>query len=128
MMNTLERLIDFHHAQNNNTIKSKPKAIVWAHNTHIGDARFTDMNRSGMINLGQLVREKKGVDNTVLVGFGTYSVTVIAARKWGQKMEIMNIGPYHAVIGTIGSVRSIIDPGAVIPHIRRVRKINSKTA
>ena len=37
MMNTLERLIDFHHAQNNNTIKSKPKAIVWAHNTHIGD-------------------------------------------------------------------------------------------
>jgi erythromycin esterase len=107
MMNTLERLIDFHHAQNNNTIKSKPKAIVWAHNTHIGDARFTDMNRSGMINLGQLVREKKGVDNTVLVGFGTYSGTVIAARKWGQKMEIMNIPP--AIEGSWDSLLHNID-------------------
>ena len=107
MMNTLERLIDFHHAQNNNTIKSKPKAIVWAHNTHIGDARFTDMNRSGMINLGQLVREKKGVDNTVLVGFGTYSGTVIAARKWGQKMEIMNIPP--AIEGRWDSLLHNID-------------------
>ncbi len=107
MMNTLERLIDFHHAQNNNTIKSKPKAIVWAHNTHIGDARFTDMNRSGMINLGQRVSEKKGVDNTVLVGFGTYSGTVIAARNWGQKMEIMNIPP--AIEGSWDSLLHNID-------------------
>jgi erythromycin esterase len=93
MMDTLERLINFYHDQNYNANKSKPKAIVWAHNTHIGDARFTDMNRSGMINLGQLVREKKGVDNTVLIGFSTYSGTVIAAKGWGKKMEIMDVPP-----------------------------------
>lgn len=90
MMDTLERLMDFHNKENNN---KKSKAIVWAHNTHIGDARFTDMAQSGMINIGQLVREKKGIQNTVLVGFSTYSGTVIACEKWGAKMEIINVPP-----------------------------------
>ena len=82
MMDTLERLIDFYSL---NDGKSKPKAIVWAHNTHIGDARFTDMKESGMIKYGQLVREKKGIENSVLVGFRTYRGTVIAAKEWGIK-------------------------------------------
>jgi erythromycin esterase-like protein len=70
-----------------------PKAIVWAHNTHIGDARFTDMRKRGMINIGQLVREKKGSQNAVLIGFSTYSGTVIASREWGKKMERMEVPP-----------------------------------
>ncbi|MDN5868596.1 MAG: erythromycin esterase family protein [Candidatus Nitrosocosmicus sp.] len=89
MMSTLERLMDFYQKENNK--KRIPKAIVWAHNTHIGDARFTDMKRSGMINLGQLVRAKKGQKNTVLIGFSTYNGTVIAAREWGANMEIMKL-------------------------------------
>ena len=93
MMDTLERLVDFHHDLDNNTNKGKSKAIVWAHNTHVGDARFTDMAKSGMINLGQLVREKEGIHNTVLIGFSTYRGTVIAAKEWGEKMEIMNVPP-----------------------------------
>jgi erythromycin esterase len=88
MMDTLERLVTYHA---NGSSKKKPKAIVWAHNTHIGDARFTDMSPSGMINIGQLVREKKGIQNTVLIGFSTYEGTVIAAREWGARMEIMNV-------------------------------------
>ncbi len=88
MVNTLERLISFY--SNRNHVKS-PKAIVWAHNTHIGDARFTDMAPSGMINIGQLVRERKGIQKTVLIGFSTYEGTVIAANEWGGKMEIMNV-------------------------------------
>ncbi|WP_458745290.1 erythromycin esterase family protein [Candidatus Nitrosocosmicus sp. T] len=88
MMDTLERLVNY---QANGSSKKKPKAIVWAHNTHIGDARFTDMSPSGMINIGQLVREKKGIQNTVLIGFSTYEGTVIAAREWGARMEIMNV-------------------------------------
>lgn len=91
MTDMLERLVNFHHNQDGVTTNIKPKAIVWAHNTHIGDARFTDMNRSKMINLGQLVREKKGVENTVLVGFSTYSGTVIAAPEWGKEMQMMNV-------------------------------------
>jgi erythromycin esterase-like protein len=90
MMNTLERLMDFHNQEKDG---KRPKAIVWAHNTHIGDARFTDMVKEGMINIGQLVRQKKGTDNTVLVGFSTYSGTVIAAKQWGASMESMNVPP-----------------------------------
>jgi erythromycin esterase len=79
MMETLERLIAFHEDGNNND--SNSKAIVWAHNTHIGDARATDMSKDNMINLGQLVRERKNKNNTVLIGFGTYKGSVIAAKR-----------------------------------------------
>lgn len=86
MMETLERLIAFHDEGNS-------KAIVWAHNTHIGDARATDMSKDNMLNLGQLVRERKSSNNTVLVGFGTYKGSVIAAKRWGEKMEEMKVPP-----------------------------------
>jgi erythromycin esterase len=89
MMETLERLIAFHDDGNNND--SNSKAIIWAHNTHIGDARATDMSKDNMINLGQLVRERKNMNNTVLIGFGTYKGSVIAAKKWGEKMEQMEV-------------------------------------
>jgi erythromycin esterase len=90
MMETLERLIEFHDDNNND---SNSKAIVWAHNTHIGDARATDMFKDNMINLGQLVRERKNKKNTVLIGFGTYKGSVIAAKQWGEKMEQMEVPP-----------------------------------
>ena len=63
MVNTLEHLMKFH--------GSDAKSIVWAHNTHIGDARATDMRQAKMVNLGQLAREQAGHDNVVLVGLGT---------------------------------------------------------
>ena len=87
MMETLERLIAFHDECNS-------KAIIWAHNSHIGDARATDMSKDNMLNLGQLVRERKSSkNNTVLVGFGTYKGSVIAAKRWGEKMEEMTVPP-----------------------------------
>lgn len=90
MMETLERLITFHNDNNN---EDNPKAVVWAHNTHIGDARATDMSKDNMINLGQLVRERKNKNNTVLIGFGTYKGSVIASKRWGKKMEQMEVPP-----------------------------------
>ena len=55
------------------------KAVVWAHNSHIGDARFTDMGRvRDELNLGQLCRERFG-DEAAMIGFGTHSGTVAAA-------------------------------------------------
>lgn len=91
MMETLERLITFHNDKNKE--EGNSKAIVWAHNTHIGDARATDMSKDNMINLGQLVRERKNKNNTVLIGFGTYKGSVIAAKQWGEKMEQMEVPP-----------------------------------
>jgi len=83
MIETLERLTAHHgpHA----------RAIVWEHNTHIGDARFTDMARAGMFNVGQLARQGHGEEGVVLVGFGTHRGTVIAAEEWGAPMERMRV-------------------------------------
>jgi len=83
MMQTLERLLDFH--------GNGSKAIVWAHNTHIGDARATDMARAGMVNLGQLAREAYGINQVYLAGFGAFSGTVIAATEWGETMKEMQV-------------------------------------
>ena len=69
------------------------KAVVWAHNSHIGDARHTDMGRlRGELNIGQLCRERFG-DEAALVGFGTHDGTVAAATDWDGPMEIKRVNP-----------------------------------
>lgn len=72
----------------------KSKAIIWEHNSHIGDARATQMSARGEFNIGQLVREKYG-DAAYLIGFGTDHGTVAAASEWGGPMEIKNVQPSH---------------------------------
>ena len=69
------------------------KAIIWEHNTHIGDARYTSMANEGMYNVGQLVRQEHGPDGVVLVGFGSHEGTVVAGRSWGAPMEVMEVPP-----------------------------------
>lgn len=83
MMETLTRLLDLHGPGS--------KAIVWEHNTHIGDARYTDMRRDDMVNVGQLAREAYGRDNVFAVGFGSYQGSVIAGKKWGATPEAMRV-------------------------------------
>ncbi|MCW2946343.1 MAG: Erythromycin esterase [Actinoallomurus sp.] len=83
MADTLDRLLDFHGAD--------ARAVVWAHNSHVGDARATNMARYGLTNLGQLVRERHGRDQVVLVGFAGGHGEVIAAPRWGAPMEIMTV-------------------------------------
>ena len=68
------------------------RIAVWAHNSHLGDARATAMGAEGELNVGQLVREKYG-DAAVLVGFTTYEGTVTAADDWGGSAERMNVRP-----------------------------------
>jgi erythromycin esterase len=86
MVDTLDRLMA-HHRQFN----PEAKAIVWAHNTHIGDARFTNMAAGGMVNVGQLVRQAHDEDGVVLVGFGSHRGTVIAGEEWGAPMQRMHV-------------------------------------
>ena len=68
------------------------KMVVWAHNSHLGDARGTDMGRAGEWNVGQLVRERYGRD-CVLIGFTTYSGAVTAASNWGDPAERKRVRP-----------------------------------
>jgi len=60
------------------------KVVVWAHNSHLGDARHTDMKRRGELNLGQLARERYGDDDVRLIGFSTHTGTVTAAHDWDE--------------------------------------------
>jgi erythromycin esterase-like protein len=85
MAETLDRLMQ-HHGPD-------AKAIVWEHNTHIGDARATDMAGAGMVNVGQLVRERHSDDGVVLVGFAAYQGSVIAGEHWGAPMQRMEVPP-----------------------------------
>ena len=78
---TLDRLLEHY--------GSGSRAIVWAHNTHVGDARATDMARKGEVSLGQLARQRHGHDGVFIVGFSTAQGTVLAARRWGGVVEEM---------------------------------------
>lgn len=69
------------------------KAVVWAHNSHIGDARQTEMGQiRDELNIGQLCRERFG-DQAALIGFGTHSGTVAAATNWDGEMEVKKVRP-----------------------------------
>lgn len=83
MAETLNRLVR-HHGPD-------AKAIVWEHNTHVGDARFTDMADEGMVNVGQLVREARAGEGVVIAGFASYQGSVIAATEWEAPMQRMPV-------------------------------------
>jgi erythromycin esterase-like protein len=68
------------------------KVVVWAHNSHLGDARATDMGANGEINLGQLVRQRYG-NSAVLVGLTTFTGTVTAAASWDAVAERKRVRP-----------------------------------
>lgn len=88
MLETLQNLMQHHGPQ--------AKAVVWEHNTHIGDARWTDMSASGMVNVGQLAREHHSEDGVVLVGFGSHHGKVLAADSWGANVQAMTVPPARA--------------------------------
>lgn len=82
MIDTLMAVLNYHGRSS--------KAVVWAHNSHVGDARATEMHTHGQFNLGQKVREAF-TDSAYLIGFGTDHGTVAAASKWGAPMKVMQV-------------------------------------
>lgn len=86
MFDTLETLLDYRGPD--------AKAVVWAHNSHLGDASATEMGRRGEHNVGQLCREAYGSD-AYLIGFGTDHGTVAAADDWDGPMRIKQVRPSH---------------------------------
>ncbi len=69
-----------------------PKLAVWAHNSHLGDARATQMGQRGELNVGQLMRERFG-DRAVSIGFTTWAGTVTAASDWDRPVELKRVRP-----------------------------------
>lgn len=85
MVEVIKKISDFY--------KYNAKGIIWEHNTHVGDARATDMVDEGIINVGQIIREQEGNENVFICGFGTHRGTVIAADEWGVNFEKMIVPP-----------------------------------
>ena len=89
MTETLDAL-----AQHLSRTSGKPaKIVVWEHNSHIGDARATEIGRQGEWNVGQLARELYGEEETRLIGFTTYQGTVTAASGWDAPAERKRVRP-----------------------------------
>lgn len=84
MFETLKNLLAFHGPES--------KAVVWAHNSHVGNAGATEMSARGEYNIGQLCRKEFG-DRAYLIGFGTHSGTVAAASEWDGPMEVKQVRP-----------------------------------
>jgi erythromycin esterase len=124
MAETLERLLAY--------TAPGARGIVWEHNTHIGDARFTDMIDEGQVNLGQLARERYGEKDAVLIGFGTYQGAVIAGSEWGEPWEEMTVprgrhGSWEDVLHSAGASDKLLvfptEPSEAIAERRGHRAI-----
>jgi protein-L-isoaspartate(D-aspartate) O-methyltransferase len=86
MFDTLKHALDFHGPD--------AKAVVWAHNSHVGDASATEMSERGEYNIGELCRRHFGSE-CYAIGFGTNDGTVAAASAWDGPMQVMNVRPAH---------------------------------
>jgi erythromycin esterase-like protein len=89
------------------------RAVVWAHNSHVGDAAATAMGWQGEFNIGELVRKAYG-DSAVLIGFGTDRGTVAAASDWGGAMQVMPVTParhdsWEGAFRRTGQARTLTD-------------------
>lgn len=89
------------------------RAVIWAHNSHIGNASATAMGWNGEFNIGELARTGYG-DQAVLIGFGTDRGTVAAASDWGAAMQVMQVRParedsWEAAFRRTGFARSLTD-------------------
>ncbi|BDX33617.1 hypothetical protein TUM20985_41640 [Mycobacterium antarcticum] len=90
------------------------RIVVWAHNSHVGDARATEMGADGQLTLGQLVREHHG-EHSRLIGFSTYQGTVTAASEWGGPAELKSVRP-----GLPGSLEELFHEAGPAPFLIRM--------
>ncbi len=111
MFETLQLLLGFHGAGS--------KAVVWEHNSHLGNAAATEMGAGGQLNVGQLCREQFG-DAAYLIGQGTDHGTVAAAANWDEPVEFMSVRP-----GYPGSYENLFHDSRVeafLLHLREPRR------
>jgi erythromycin esterase-like protein len=88
MVDTIEALL----AHLDRTRGAATKAVVWAHNSHLGDARATEMSERGELNVGQLCRQRWG-RQVFNIGFTTHTGTVAAATNWGDEVQVKPVQP-----------------------------------
>lgn len=90
------------------------RIVVWAHNSHLGDARHTQMADEGETNVGALARERYGADECFLIGFTTFAGHVTAASEWDGPAEHKRVRPalagsHEALLHAVGIPRLVLD-------------------
>jgi erythromycin esterase-like protein len=98
----------------------RAKVVLWEHNSHVGDARATEMSARNELNVGQLTRQRYGGE-CLLVGFTTFDGTVTAASDWGGRAERKRVrralpGSHEALLHESGATRCWLDTGE--PDVR----------
>ncbi|MCC6270281.1 MAG: erythromycin esterase family protein [Microbacteriaceae bacterium] len=104
MMDTIDRVAKH--------LGPSSKGLIWEHNTHIGDARGTTMAEEGLVNVGQLLRERHGETTVLLVGTAGYQGHVIASTQWGAGEERMPVPPARA-----GSHEALLHAALAAPAV-----------
>jgi erythromycin esterase-like protein len=107
------------------------KLVIWAHNSHVGDARATEWRHLNQISLGQLMRERHGHDDVVLIGLSTHTGTVTAARSWDEPAELAQLRPslrgsWERTLHEVGLPRLFVssrEAGDVLDEERLTRAI-----
>lgn len=102
--------------------KKDMKVVVWAHNSHLGDARATEMSQRGELNLGQLVRQNFG-DSSCSIGFSGYTGTVTAASQWGGEAERKIVRP-----GLPGSIEELFHSVDLPSFVLSLKHTSLRTA
>jgi erythromycin esterase-like protein len=110
MVESLEQLIKY--LDNHVSGGGETRAVIWAHNSHLGDARATEMSERGELNVGQLVREHWG-EKSRNVGFSTYTGQVTAADNWDAPAQIKRVRPglpgsYEALFHEVGKANFLL--------------------
>jgi erythromycin esterase-like protein len=85
MLGTVQRILGFY--------GPRARIIIWAHNTHAGDARASTMSARHKLSLGQLLRQTYGEEQVFITGFGSHSGTVLAGRHWGDSLRMERLPP-----------------------------------
>ena len=96
----------------------RAKIVVWEHNSHVGDARATEMGARGELNVGQLARQRYGAD-CALIGFSTYDGHVTAASNWGEAPQRKRVRPalpgsYEQLLHEVGPGRFWVSTGTPV--------------
>ncbi|MFO1078056.1 MAG: protein-L-isoaspartate(D-aspartate) O-methyltransferase [Planctomycetota bacterium] len=117
MCDCLQQLLEFH--------GPRAKIVVWAHNSHVGDATATEMAARGEWNLGQLCRQEQREGDVYIVGFGTDHGTVAAASHWGGPMELKRVRPslagsYERLCHDSGIARFLLPLRGGSEHVLRL--------
>jgi erythromycin esterase-like protein len=120
MVETIEALL----AHLDRTPGTRTKAVVWAHNSHLGDARATEMSRRGELNVGQLCRQRWGAGRVFSVGFTTHTGSVAAATNWGSEVEFKQVRPslagsYERLFHDVGFSNFMLIFGGAAPEVAR---------